>query len=352
MVGTIAVIIVFSVLIVVHESGHFIMAKRCGVRVERFSLGFGPKIIGIVRNGTEYRISLIPLGGYVKLAGETHQDKITGADWEFLSKSPGQRFKVIICGPLLNYVLGIFLFSVVFMIGAPTLTNQVGGVIDDYPAKKAGVKAGDKIISIDGKDIRYWNELTEIMHKKLEGRARLIVLRDGRQLELDIKPKVKEYKDIFGKSVKVAMVGVAPSDELVYIKHNVIESIYRGFRKTFELTALTLKAVWSLIIGRLSLKESVTGPVGIFVLTAKAAKLGLVYLLNLMAIISTSLAIFNVLPIPVLDGGHIIFLAIEKIRRRPLSIKVQEIATQIGLGLLIMLMLFVFYFDIVRIFTK
>lgn len=350
--SVIVVVIVFSILIVVHEFGHFIMAKRCGVKVERFSLGFGPKIAAIKRGDTEYRISAIPLGGYVKMAGETYEDKPTGAPWEFLSKPPGQRFKIVVSGPLLNYILGFLLFSTVFMIGYPTLTNKVGRVLDGYPAKEAGIKSGDRIISIDGKKIEYWNELTAIMHKRLEGKVDLIVLRNGRTLQLKLKPRVKEYKDIFGKDVKIAMVGIAPSDELLYIKYNFVESIRNGLSKLSELTILTLKAIWSLITGRLSLRESVTGPVGIFILTAKAARLGLVYLLNLMAVISASLAIFNVLPIPVLDGGHIIFLAIEKVRRKPLSPKVQEVTIQIGLGLLVILMLFVFYYDIMRIVGK
>jgi regulator of sigma E protease len=163
---------------------------------------------------------------------------------------------------------------------------------------------------------------------------------------------IKERKDIFGKEVKVAMVGIAPSDELVFIRYNPAMALYKGFLKQIDLTVVTLKALGSLVTGRLSLKESVTGPVGIFLLTAKAAKLGLVYLLNIMAIISTSLAIFNVLPIPVLDGGHLIFILIEKIRRRPLSQKVQEVATHIGLALLLLLMLFVFYYDIIRFLGK
>lgn len=350
--SAIVFIIVLSVLIIVHEFGHFVMAKRCGVKVERFSLGFGPKILGIKKGDTEYRLSLVPLGGYVKMAGETYQDELTGREWEFLSRPPWQRFKIVASGPFLNYVLGFILFSAVFMIGAPTLTNEVGSVLDGYPAKTAGIRPGDKIISINGEETKYWNELTDIIHGRLEGKVKLSVLRDGKTLELQMKPRIREFKDIFGKDVKVAMVGIAPSDELVYIKYNPAESIHKGFLKICELTAVTFKAIWSLATGRISFKESVTGPVGIFVLTAKAAELGLVYLLNIMAIISTSLAIFNVLPIPVLDGGHMIFILIEKIRRRPLSPKVQDVATQIGLGILIMLMLFVFYFDIMRLVGK
>ncbi len=352
MISAIIFILVLSVLIVVHEFGHFIMAKRCGVKVEKFSLGFGPKIIGIKRGDTEYRISAIPLGGYVKMAGETQQDNLTGEDWEFLSKPAGQRFKIVINGAFFNYVLGFLLFSFVFMLGAPTLTNEIGEVLDDYPAKRAGLRTGDKVVSIDGKKVEYWNELTDIMHKKLNGDVTLGVLRSGRERSIVLTPMIKEKKDIFGKEIRIAMVGIAPSDELVFIKYNPIKALYKGFLKQIDLTVMTFKALGSLVTGGLSLKESVTGPVGIFLLTAKAAELGLVYLLNIMAIISTSLAIFNILPIPVLDGGHLIFIAIEKIRRKPLSLKVQEVATQIGLALLLLLMVFVFYYDIIRFFGK
>lgn len=352
MLSALAVFMTFSILVVVHEFGHFIMARKCGVKVEKFSLGFGPKIASIKKGDTEYRLSLIPFGGYIKMAGETHEDRLTGASWEFLSKSPGERFKIIICGPILNYILGFVLFSIVFMIGAPTLTNGVGEVIDNHPAKQAGIIAGDRIVSIDGEKIEYWHELTENIHGKLEGRINVGVLRDNRVFQVNVKPQIKELKDVFGKSINIAMIGIRPSDELVYIKHGPIESVRKGALKVWDLTTLTFKALWNLVIGRLSLKESVTGPVGIVVLTAKAAKLGIVYLINIMAIISTSLAIFNVLPVPVLDGGHLLFLGIEKIRRKPLSEKVQGIATQIGLGLLLMLMLYVFYFDIAKFFSK
>lgn len=352
MLSIIVVVVAFSILIVVHELGHFLMAKRCGVRVDRFSLGFGPKIIGIKRNGTEYRLSAVPFGGYVKMAGETYEDSPSGAEWEFLSKKPGERFGIVIFGPLLNYILGFILFSIVFMMGAPTLTNKIGKVLDEYPAKHAGVEPGDRIVSIDGQKVEYWHELTAIMHDKLEGKVEIAILRDDKTFPLIIKPKIREFKDVFGNTVKAAMIGITPSEDLMYIKYNLFESLYKGLLKVLELTILTFRGIWSLIIGRLSLKDAATGPVGIFVITANAARSGLVYLFNIMAIISTSLAVFNILPIPALDGGHIIFLAIEKLRKRPLDPKVQEITSQIGLGLLLLLMAFVSYFDVMRQFKK
>ena len=262
------------------------------------------------------------------------------------------RFKIIAAGPILNYILGFLLFSAVFMIGAPTLTNKVGDVLDDYPAKKAGIRAGDRIVAIDGEEIVYWHELTQTIREKFTDKVELKVLRGNRTLHINIEPRIREFKDIFGKDVKIAMVGIAPSDELIFLQYGPFKSIKMGLVKIYDLTILTFRALWGLVTGSLPLKESVTGPVGIFVMTAKAAKMGFVYLLNLMAIISTSLAIFNVLPIPVLDGGHILFLAIEKIKGRPLSRRVQETAIQMGLSLLILLMLVVFYFDIMRMINK
>ncbi len=352
MISAIVVIVVFSILIIVHEFGHLIMAKRCGVKVERFSIGFGPKVMSLKVGETEYRVSLVPLGGYVKLAGETHEDRPTGEPGEFLSKPPGKRFLILIFGPFLNYVLGFLLFSAVFMIGSPVPTNMVGGVLDDYPAKRAGIKPGDKVIAIDGQRIEYWNELTSAIREKLDDKLTMEIVRDGRILELKLEPKIEEHKDIFGKMIKVPIAGITASDEMVYMKYGPLESFYRGAEKTLELSSLTLRAIWSLITNRLSVKESVSGPIGIFKMTAVAAKQGILPLLSFMGLISISLAIFNIFPIPVLDGGHILFLIIEKIRRRPLSPKVQEIAMHIGLGLLVMLMLFVSYYDILRFFKR
>jgi len=347
--STISFIAVLSILVIIHELGHFLVAKRNGVKVEKFSIGFGPKVFGIKRKDTEYLISAIPLGGYVKMAGDSFEDSLTGQPWEFYSKSPGVRARIILAGPFLNYVLGFVLFSLIFMIGSPMLTSRVGELLEGYPAAEAGIKAGDAIVAIDGVRVEYWEDLTAIIRKKTTGRpVNLLVNRDGGELSVLVAPKIEEKKDIFGNTEKIALIGVKPSQEVINVKYNFIESIYLGAKKLFFLTYMTFKAIFYMLIGRMSVKDSVTGPVGIFVLTGKAAELGIVYLMQMMAVLSSSLAIFNVLPIPVLDGGHLFFIAIEKLRKKAVSPKTQEAATQVGLYLLIALMILVFYSDFVK----
>ncbi len=354
MLSLISFLIVLSVLVLVHEFGHFIVAKRLGVRVEKFSLGFGPKIWSFKSGETEYLVSSIPLGGYVKMAGDEPGESLTNQSWEFLSRKPYDRFKIIFAGPLLNYLLAFLIFSVIFMFGSPTLTTEVGGLLKGYPAEKHGILMGDKVIAIDGKSVKFWEDMTEAIHNHTAGVMRLTVKRQGKVFETEIAPEIRQTKDIFGKEVKIALIGIAPSQRIEKVRYSFFPSISMGFKKLMQLTAVTYKALWSIITGRLSLKESMTGPIGIFVITGQAAKLGLIYILHLMGILSASLAIFNVLPFPVLDGGHIIFLALEKIRGRPLSIRTQELITNIGISLLILLAIFIFYSDIIKfgIFDK
>lgn len=341
-------LIVLSILILVHEFGHFIVARKLGIKVERFSLGFGPKIFSIKGKETEYCVSLLPLGGYIKMAGESPDEKLSGKPHEFLSRKPGERFWVLFAGPFLNYVLAFLIFCFVFMMGSPTLTSKVGEVLKDYPAYDAGIKKGDRIVAIDGKDVKYWEDITQIIHKKLEGDIILTIEGRHRRFGVTIKPEVKITKNILGQEIKIAMIGIAPSDEIISVKYPPFKAIALGGKKLWSFTSLTYKAIYRMLTGGLAVRESLTGPVGIFFITREATKLGFVYLLQIMALISASLAIFNFLPIPVLDGGHVIFLAIEKIRGKPLSPKVQERIVQIFVYLLIALAIFIIYNDLVR----
>jgi len=354
MLSLISFLIVLSILVIVHEFGHFIVAKKMGVRVERFSIGFGPEIAGITKGETRYSVSAIPLGGYVKLAGETGAEGIKGEKWEYLSRTVAERARIIFAGPLLNYILAFLIFSFVFMAGNPTLTSKIGKVMPGYPAESAGLKEGDRILSINGKGVIYWEDVTEIVHANNNLGIRLIIERENAQIPVFVTPKSQEMKTIFGSRKNISIIGIAPSDEIVYVKYGFLKSIYMGAEKLWTLTYITCRALWASITGAIPLKESMTGPVGIFYITGQAAKLGIVYLLQLMGVLSASLAIFNLLPVPVLDGGHILFLLIERIRKKPVSLKMQENITQVGMSLLIVLMLFVFYNDFVRfgIFEK
>lgn len=334
-------------LIIIHEFGHFITAKRLGIRVEKFSFGFGPKVISFKKGETEYLISAIPLGGYVKMSGD-EPGECAHKPYEFLSRSVGDRFKVIFAGPLLNYVLAFVIFSLIFMVGSPTMTTEVGQLMKDYPAEKQGLLVGDKVIAIDGMPVKYWEDMTEIIHKHTESPLKMTIMRKNLKVEKIITPTVRETKDIFGKNVKVALIGVMPSQQIEKVRYNFFDAIGMGFKKLIMLTAITYKALWSMITGQLSFKESMTGPIGIFIITGKAAQMGMIYIFHLMAILSASLAIFNLLPLPVLDGGHLIFLLIEKLRGKPLSVKAQEGIINVGVVLLIALTVFIFYNDIIK----
>jgi regulator of sigma E protease len=332
----------------IHEFGHFIVAKRLGVRVEKFSLGFGPKVWSIKRGDTEYLLSAVPLGGYCKMSGDEPGEKLTSQKWEFLSRSAFDRFLIIFAGPFFNYVLAFLIFSFIFMFGNPTLTTEVGNLLKDYPAQSAGIRIGDKITAIDGKSVKYWEDMTAIIHKHAEGPIKLSLVRDGKASDIEVKPIIRETKDIFGNETRLALIGVAPSQKIENVRYGFFQSFGLGFKKVVDLTVLTYKALYSVLIGRISVKESMTGPIGIFVITGQAAKMGMIYIFHLMAILSASLAIFNLLPFPVLDGGHIIFLAIEKLRGKPLSIRTQEYVANFGVAVLILLTVFIFYNDIVK----
>jgi len=328
------------------------MAKRMGVRVELFSIGFGPKIKSFKKGDTQYAISAIPVGGYVKMAGEELPGDFKGAAWEFYSKPIHKRFNIVVSGAVVNYILGFVLFCTVFMIGAPVPTSRIGKILEGYPAEKAGLRENDKIIEIDGKKVKYWEDVLQILHnKKEQDMTMLVVARDGDLLAFTLSGKSAESKDIFGKPVKVTLIGIAPSNEVDFVKHGFFKSVKIGAQTTWRITALTYRAIWSMLTGALSVKE-VSGPIGIFAMTGEFPKMGFVHLLWISAVISVSLAIFNLLPFPILDGGHILFLGIEKLKGRPIDKKIQEVVQQVALVLLITFMLFVSWNDVLRFFVK
>jgi regulator of sigma E protease len=337
-----------GILIIVHEFGHLVIAKRCGVKVERFSIGFGPRLWSVKRGGTDYQVSLIPLGGYVKMAGESYEDEIKGERWEFLSQPPGNRLRIVIAGPLLNYALAFIIFTLIFIIGAPALSTTIGELLEGYPAVKAGLRQGDKIVTVDGKPVTYWEDMTSIIHKKFDEDVMLAVERDGKQFMVSLRPQTKEMENIFGQKIRVALIGISPSvDDVLIMRFNPVMAVYHGARRLFMLTGFTYKALWMMATGAMSPKEA-TGPIGIFFLTSQAAKLGFIALLHFMAVISFNLAIFNLLPLPILDGGHVLFLTIEKIRKKPLSQRAQEAITKVGLAFLLFLVVAVSYNDLIR----
>ena len=347
MLALLSVIVVFSTVILIHEVGHFIMARRMGVKVERFSLGLGKVLFKIKRGDTEYALSLIPFGGYVKMAGEEPADKREGKPWEFSSKPPGKRFLILAAGASLNYIFAFIIFCIILP------TSRIGIVLEDMPAYEAGVKTGDRIVSIDSTGVRYWQDVLDIVSSASADRPLNIRIdREGEILGFDVVPKIIEAPGLFGRQVKAAKIGIGYYGDVELLQGSLYRHIKMGLAQTWSNTSLTYRFIWYLITGKVSVKGSVTGPVGIAVILGKASKIGFVNLLYIVGHINLALAIFNLLPFPVLDGGHILFLGLEKIRRRPMSVKTQDRVQYVAVSLLVALFLFVSYNDIMMWFIK
>lgn len=348
MLSVIIFLFVLGLLIIVHEFGHFIVAKKSGVKVEKFSLGFGPKLFFWKRKDTEYKLSAIPLGGYVKLAGDNLEEFKSKPD-DFLSKSLFIRFKVIFAGSLMNYIMGILCLWLIFFVGYPSLTAKVGALLDDYGAKGAGIQVGDQIIRVDDKSVFNWEDLQKaILNRKAKSQVEVLALRDGKEYKVSVEIKEKSFTDIIGRERSVGLIGITPSDEIMKVRHGFIQSFFLSIEKAVQLTIFTYQALWNMVTGKLSFKESMTGPLGMFYITSKAFSVGWVALIHFIAILNINLAIFNLLPLPALDGGHIVLLGLERLRGKYLSLKAERIFSQLGFSLIIFLAVFVFYNDLIR----
>ncbi len=424
-------IIVLGVLIFIHELGHFVVAKLSGVGVEKFSLGFGPKIISVRKGETEYRISVLPLGGYVKMVGESPDEEILESDFKrsFTHRPVYNRAAIVAAGPLMNLALAAILLPVIFMIGVKvpayldhpaqvgfvtpneaaakagiimgdviesvngkktknweellstlalnpgkpvvlemirdnaeiktTLTTEtsseggsylgmyppmkpvIGEVSNGYPAKDAGLKSGDLILAVDNKEITHWAELEAIIHK--DGFKKNFLIRRGdKTFNAEITPR-------FNKDMKVYLIGISRKDEQALRKYGFTDSVKKGTGLAVDMTGRLFMVIKGLILGQYSLK-TLGGPLMIAQVAGRAAETGLTEFLSLVAFLSLQLGIINLFPIPVLDGGHLLFFGIESIKGKPLSEKFMGVAQQIGIALLIALMVFVTYNDIFRIF--
>ncbi len=350
MISLLIFLFVLGIVIISHEFGHFIVAKKLGVRVEKFSFGFGRALLKIKKGDTEYALSSVPLGGYVKLAGDNFEE-FKGKPDEYLSRPPQQRAAIVFAGPLFNYILGFLCFWLIFFAGYPTLTTKVGGLLDGFGAKSSGMEPGDKIIAVEGKKVFFWDDLQKQVQANKDNKfLNISVIRSDKQYDFKVEIKSKELGDSLGQKRSFGLIGVMPADEIVKVRHGALNSFGLAAAKTLDMTAITYKALWYLATGKLSMRESMTGPLGIFLITSKAAALGFIALLHLIAVLNISLAIFNLLPLPILDGGHMVLLAIEKVRGKMISEKFERIMNQLGISLLLFLAIIVTYNDLMRIF--
>lgn len=345
-------LIVLGILVFIHELGHFILSKKLGVGVITFSLGFGPKIIGKKIGETQYQIAAIPLGGFVKLVGENPEEEIKEEDKEraFSTQPIWKRFLIVAAGPFFNFILAMVLFSVINLFGIPSLLPKVGEVSPGLPAEKAGLRKGDLIVSVNKEKVSKWDELSKIIRSSEGKELTLEVKRDEKIFEIKVTPQASTQKNIFGEEVKIFLIGITPSGDTVVEKVGSLKAIGMGISQTWfgiKLTVLTIVK----LIERVVPAKTIGGPILIAQLAGEQAKKGIISLALFMAILSINLGIINLIPIPILDGGHFLFLALEAILRRPISVKKMEIAQQVGLAIVIILMIFAFYNDLVRIFS-
>ncbi|MBI3252978.1 MAG: RIP metalloprotease RseP [Candidatus Omnitrophica bacterium] len=331
-------LVVLGVLVVVHEWGHFVVARLVGIRVEKFSIGFGPVVFAKRFGETEFCVSLLPLGGFVKLAGENPNES-RGEAWEFNSKSLLQKFMVVFAGPFMNAALAFLLFSFIFLFGQPMPVAKIGRVLDGTPAKTAGLAADDRILEVNRTPVSRWDEVLVEVHKGKNPTV-FSVDRGGLPLEIRVIPQTGQGRAPF--------VGIAPSSEVIYLKSGFWESFRLGADRVAKLTGMIFLSLWLMVTGAMPFKDAVTGPIGIFFMTQQAAQMGILYLLDFTASLSVSLFVLNLLPIPVLDGGHVLFIVIERLKGSPLKESVKERMTQAGLTALLVLMAFVIFQDIHR----
>jgi regulator of sigma E protease len=344
-------IVMLAALIFVHELGHFLVAKAVGIKVLKFSLGFPPNIIKRKWGETDYCLGAIPLGGYVKLLGEDadSEEEITPEDQAraYPNKPVLHRMAVIAAGPLSNYLMAVVLLIVGYMAGMPVLLAEIGKVLPNTPAASAGLKPGDRILAIDGKPAWRFEDMRSIIEKHPEQRLVLTVQRDGKELEVPITPALSEQKSMFGEDV--GRIGVAPSGKSASL--GMVESVSEGVRTAGRLTEAIGTTLVMLVKRQLSV-DSLGGPLIIVQASGESLKAGPFSFLLFLSYISINLAIINLLPIPILDGGHLLFLSIEAIIGKPVTGKARELAVQAGVLLILFLMILVFYNDIHRIVTK
>ncbi len=355
MLSIISAVVVIAILIFVHELGHFTFAKLFRVKVLAFSLGFGPALLKKKMGETEYRLSALPLGGYVKMLGENddsdeevirEEDKVRS----YANQANWKKLIILIAGPVSNWIFALLLLWVVFLHGVPYLTTNIGEVKKDSPAYLAGIQKGDRIIKIDGTDVKEWDEMKKIIVANDDKELSLTIQRDNKPFIVKVKPVITSEKDVFGEPVRVPIIGVTPSGDIGMTKNNPVHSFVLAAQESWSISSLVVVSLVKLVEGRIPAKD-LGGPILIAQQAAHQAKRGIIALMYFTSLIGINFALLNILPIPVLDGGNVLFTIIETVIRKPINKKVKLAIMQFGVLFIILLTVFVFYNDISRILT-
>jgi regulator of sigma E protease len=349
----VAVVVVLGGLIFFHELGHFVVARGMGMGVSVFSLGFGTRLFGFKRGKTDYRVCAFPLGGYVQLVGESPDAEMPEGftpEESFSRRPPWQRMLVVLAGPVFNFLLAWLIFwGLAYSQGAQDLLPVIGQVTNASAAEAAGIQSGDQIIEIDGVQIAVWDDLVKRIEANQGSPMFLTVQRGSELFSLSVTPRLQEKRNLFGEIKTMPMLGIAPKGELLSRELGFFAAAAQGGRQIWEVSGLMVMGIVKLI-ERVIPWTDMGGVILITEMIHKEAQNGIVNLLALTALISINLGILNLLPIPVLDGGHILFFFLETITGRPLSPQVQQAALKIGMLLLLMLMIMATFNDILRHF--
>ncbi len=360
-------VFVLSLVVFFHELGHFLIARWCGVRILVFSIGFGPEIVGFHdRHGTRWKIAAIPLGGYVKFFGDengastpdgTRLEAMNAAEraQSFFFQPVFKRAAIVVAGPAANFLLAVVIFTAIFMFyGKQTMSARVDAIQPDSAAAAAGFQPGDLVVAIDGQAIDNFADMQRIVSESAGESLQVTVERNGSRLELKATPVLKEVKDNFGNVHRIGILGISRSMAAEDLKFQPVapaQAVVLGLQETWFVVDRTLSYIGGVIVGR-EAADQLGGPIRIAQISGQVATIGFVALIHLAAVLSVSIGLLNLFPIPLLDGGHLLFYSIEAMRGRPLSERAQEVGFRIGLAIVVMLMIFATFNDIVHLTTS
>lgn len=347
--GILVALLVLSVLIFFHELGHFTAARFFGVQVDVFSIGFGKKLYSRMIGKTQWSISAIPLGGYVKMKGQDDSDptKVSYDEDSYNVKKPWQRIIILLAGPFANFLMAFLLYFAISILGVPKLLPYVGKVGADTPAMAAGLLKDDKLIQINGQNIQYWENIGKAINDT-QGNVSLVVERQQQLVTLEITPKVIDDQNVFGEKITRRIIGISPSGKQTTVHFGLVDGVAYAWDETKKASLLIVESVQKLITGVVG-ADKLGGIITIVDVTAQASSAGILALFFFTALISVNLGVLNLLPIPALDGGHIMFNLYEMITGKTASEKVMMYITMVGWALLLALMMLGLYNDVNRL---